>query len=86
METSNEAAVRMAGRLLRRLAPAPSLWRPKPVDLSVLQQPLAAINVGLESFTESVEAQGAAGMQVDWRPPAGGNERLMAILQRMKAS
>jgi FdrA protein len=23
-------------------------------------------------------------IQVDWRPPAGGNEKLMAILERMK--
>jgi FdrA protein len=50
----------------------------------VLHQPLAAINVGLESFTESLMAQDAAVIQVDWRPPAGGNERLMAILERMR--
>jgi FdrA protein len=85
VETSNHAAVRTAGRLLRNLAPAPSLWHPKPVDLSMLQQPLAAINVGLESFTESLKQQGAAVIQVDWQPPAGGDERLMAILQRMRA-
>jgi hypothetical protein len=29
-------------------------------------------------------AQGAAAIQVDWRPPAGGNEKLMAILERMR--
>jgi hypothetical protein len=23
-------------------------------------------------------------IQVDWRPPAGGNEKLMAILERMR--
>jgi FdrA protein len=45
---------------------------------------LTAINVGLESFTESLMAQDAAVIQVDWRPPAGGNEKLMAILERMK--
>jgi len=56
----------------------------QPVDLAVLHQPLAAINVGLESFTESLIAQDAPVVQVDWRPPAGGNERLMAILERMK--
>jgi FdrA protein len=50
----------------------------------VLHQPLAAINVGLESFTESLMAQDAPVIQVDWQPPAGGNERLMAILERMK--
>jgi FdrA protein len=56
----------------------------QPVDLAVLHQPLAAINVGLESFTESLIAQDAPVVQVDWRPPAGGDERLMAILERMK--
>jgi FdrA protein len=52
----------------------------------MLHQPLAAINVGLESFTESLIAQDAPVVQVDWRPPAGGDERLMAILERMKKS
>jgi FdrA protein len=86
VETSNQTAVRAAGRLLRRLAPAPSRPHLNPVDLALLQQPLAAINIGLESFTESLQEQGAAVIQVDWRPPAGGNERLMDILQRMRAS
>ncbi|MGA9350956.1 MAG: acyl-CoA synthetase FdrA [Anaerolineae bacterium] len=84
VETSNEAAVRYVGRLLRSLYPKPETKNPKPVDLAVLHQPLAAINVGLESFTESLMAQGAPVIQVDWQPPAGGNERLMAILERMK--
>jgi FdrA protein len=90
VETSNEAAVRYVGRLVQaldqpvgatHLASASQL---KSVDLAVLHQPLAAINVGLESFAESLMAQGAPVIQVDWRPPAGGNERLMAILERMR--
>lgn len=101
VETSNEAAIRHAGRLLQALNPqSPISNTPSPtsalepathnlqptsrVDLSVLHQPLAAINVGLESFTESLMAQGAPVIQVDWRPPAGGNQRLMAILERMR--
>jgi FdrA protein len=83
VEFNNEAAVRRAGELVRALAPASG---GKPVDLSVLQQPLAAINVGLESFTASLTAQGASVIQVDWRPPAGGNERLAGILARMKST
>jgi len=82
VETSNEAAVHYVGRLLQ--SPISNLQYPTPVDLSVLHQPLAAINVGLESFTESLRAQGAPVIQVDWQPPAGGNERLMAILERMR--
>ena len=45
---------------------------------------LAAINVGLESFNDSIIAQGGTAVHVDWRPPAGGNEQLMAILEKMK--
>jgi FdrA protein len=84
VETSNDLAVRRVGRLLRRLNPSPRLQQSAPVDLAALQQPLAAINAGLESFAESVVAQSAEAIQVDWRPPAAGNERLMAILERMK--
>ncbi|VAW31679.1 Uncharacterized protein YahF, possible CoA ligase [hydrothermal vent metagenome] len=45
---------------------------------------MAVINVGLESFYESVKGQGGTAVQVEWRPPAGGNEKLMAILAKMK--
>jgi FdrA protein len=86
VDTSNEASARYVGRLLRALQAGDSTdaARANPVPLAVLQQPLAAINAGLASFTESLKAQGAQVIQVDWRPPAGGNERLMAILERMK--
>ena len=56
----------------------------KAVPLEAVQGPLAAINIGLESFHASLLAQGAASVQVDWRPPAGGDERLAGILARMK--
>lgn len=85
VETSNEAAAHYVGGLLSMIAQdnaSPS--EHKAVDLSILHNPLAAINVGLESFTESLTAQGASVLQVKWKPPAGGNERLMAILARMK--
>ncbi|MBA4379923.1 MAG: fdrA domain protein, partial [Anaerolinea sp.] len=29
--------------------------------------------------------QGAEVIQVDWQPAAGGNEKLMAILERMRS-
>jgi FdrA protein len=88
VETSNDAAVRYVGQLAQALGQPSeqSLVEPdKSVELATLQQPLAGINVGLESFAESLVAQDAAAVQVDWRPPAGGNEKLMAILERMKS-
>jgi FdrA protein len=67
----------------QRLAQAPDPIG-MPVALDSLTKPFAAINVGLESFYASLVGQGASAVQVDWRPPAGGNDRLMAILAKMK--
>jgi FdrA protein len=55
-----------------------------PVSLDRLTRPLGAINIGLESFYESLISQGAQAVHVDWRPPAGGNERLASLLAKMK--
>ncbi len=86
VETSNDVATRYVGKLIRALNPTPESTAEKlpPVDGAFLSQPVAAINAGLQSFTDSVAAQGAEVLQVDWRPPAGGNEMLMAILMKMK--
>lgn len=81
VELSTEAAIRWVGPYLQVLN------RPNdfvPVPLSVLHAPVSAINVGLESFSQSLAAQGVTVAQVEWRPPAGGNERLASILARMK--
>ncbi len=55
-----------------------------PINLDQLKQPLAAINVGLESFYDSLISQGAQAVHVEWKPPAGGNDKMAALLARMK--
>ena len=57
-----------------------------PVNLEQFTQPLAAINAGLETFYDSLLAQGASAVQLDWRPPAGGDEKLGSLLARMKGA
>lgn len=84
VETSNELAVRYAGRIIQAINPSPAIDTPNQVDPAVLNQPLVAINIGLESFNESLMAQDASVIHVDWRPPANGNEKLMAILEKMR--
>ncbi len=81
--TSNQEAVTYAGQRVQALTP---LFSGQPVALESLTSPLAAINVGLEIFAESLKTQDADVVWVDWRPPAGGNERLAAILARMRGS
>jgi FdrA protein len=74
-------AVEFAGRRL-----APTISDPGiPVDKAVFQGSLAAINVGLETFYDSIIGQGASAVHVEWRPPAGGNEKLLALLERMRS-
>ena len=47
---------------------------------SVLPDSLQVVNIGLESFAKDLRAQGVAVVDLDWRPPAGGNARLAALL------
>lgn len=41
----------------------------------------SVINIGLKSFTQALEEQGAEYVQFNWRPIAGGDEKLMKVLQ-----
>jgi FdrA protein len=82
VETSNEAAVQRAGALVRAINPAGGR---QPADSEALHAPFYAINAGLETFAQSLSNQGAGVVHVDWRPPAGGNEKLMGILARLKS-
>lgn len=87
VDTSNDLVVRRVGRIMRALGErgaSATATQGKPVDLANLKKPMAAINVGLESFAANLKAQEAPYVHVDWKPPAGGNEKLMGILERMK--
>lgn len=44
---------------------------------------LSIVNIGLEGFHDSVEEQGIESTQLDWRPPAGGNTKLIEILEKL---
>lgn len=87
VETSNDAAARYVGRLLQAIERAIEPTKAEvmtQVDLESLKKPLAGINVGLDSFTEALIDQESQAVHMDWRPVAGGNEKLMGILERMK--
>ena len=84
---SSDDAVRFAGILLRNLEKKSDPIDETPfqeVDLESLSGDFAAINLGLESFAESLKDQDARVIQVDWKPAAGGNPDLMALLEKMK--
>jgi Protein of unknown function (DUF1116) len=51
-----------------------------------LPERVAAVNVGLEAFAAALRAQGAEVVDVDWRPPAGGDPETVALLSRLWSS
>ncbi len=51
---------------------------------ALLAQPLRVINLGLEVFALELAAAGVPVVHVDWRPPAGGDPDLAALLARLE--
>lgn len=41
----------------------------------LFKQDLSAVNLGLESFAENLRNEGVKAVQVQWKPPAGGNKK-----------
>ena len=53
---------------------------------SLFSTPLAVTNVGVENFHQTLVQQQIQTIQVDWRPPAGGDIQLLAKLQGLDMS
>ena len=51
--------------------------------LDLFSGDLKVLNLGLESFAENLRAQGVETLQVDWKPPAGGDEKTVALLDSL---
>jgi len=99
VQTSNAQAVRLAGLIAEAAGskgsprppveiPAPSQPQPLPDVSHILQLlsgPPRVVNVGLELFAESLTAQGAETVTVDWQPPAGGKQKLIDLLDKLNA-
>jgi FdrA protein len=98
VEDSNARAARLAGLIAEArgsrgvggaapvLSPADAapVWPDVDPVATLLRRPPAIINVGLELFAESLQAQGVPVVSVDWRPPAGGKTHLMDLLDKLE--
>jgi FdrA protein len=99
VEDSNARAVRLAGLIAEAhgsrgsppppktvaAAAAPPAW-PEVAPISeILRRPPVVVNVGLELFAESLQAQQVPVVAVDWQPPAGGKQHLLDLLDKLEA-
>jgi len=99
VEKSNARAVRLAGLIMEargsrgaaeeatviEAASHAPTWPDVDPILAMLRRPPAVINIGLELFNESLAAQGVPVVSVDWRPPAGGKQHLLDLLDKLEA-
>ncbi|KXS45280.1 MULTISPECIES: fdrA domain protein [unclassified Candidatus Frackibacter] len=51
--------------------------------LELFGKKLKVINIGLESFAESLKEEGVDVIQMDWEPPAGGDAELASLLDSL---
>ena len=49
----------------------------------LLNNQLIVINIGLRTFAESLEKQAVDFVQVDWTPPADGDQEMIDLLSEL---
>ncbi|GAU77094.1 hypothetical protein [Fusibacter sp. 3D3] len=52
----------------------------------LFQKDLKVINMGLESFYKDLKEQDVAVIHMNWRPRAGGNPKMIDLLNRLKSN
>jgi len=50
---------------------------------NILRQKLRVVNVGVEIFADDLASQHVEVVRVDWQPPAGGDEELLKLLDKL---
>jgi len=93
LRDSNNQAVRTALAMLgidlkesdKEMRPASKVYEKQDLTVSpaiekLLNEKPSVINVGLKKFTNAITENGGTVVQFDWRPVAGGNERMRKIL------
>jgi hypothetical protein len=50
---------------------------------TVLGREIRVINIGIERFSEDLKEANVPVIQMDWRPPAGGDRKLIELLDSL---
>jgi hypothetical protein len=49
----------------------------------LFKKDLVVINMGLGLFAENLRREKVRVLQMDWKPPAGGNKKLVSLLAKL---
>ncbi len=50
---------------------------------NLIGSPVKVVNVGLDMFASDLKRQSIDVIQVDWKPPAGGDPKLAKLLSKL---
>lgn len=96
VESSNAKAVRLALKLKgidyqeadKEIVKCPykkqTLPEPSEAVMNLLNTKPRVINIGVQSFNESIVKYGGKSIQYTWKPKAGGNKKLIRILDQLE--
>ena len=52
---------------------------------TLLSHDLKVVNIGISTFADDLRSQGVKVVRVEWRPPAGGDEEMLNLLERLRS-
>jgi FdrA protein len=50
---------------------------------TLFNEELVVINMGLDAFGDNLKKEQVKVLSMNWRPPAGGNKKLMSLLEKL---
>jgi hypothetical protein len=50
----------------------------------LFRKELVVISMGLDAFADNLRKEGVKVLPMDWKPPAGGNKRLISLLEKLE--
>lgn len=53
-------------------------------EKNIFNKELKVINIGVDIFSEALKAQDVEVVNIDWRPPAGGDLEVLKLLERLE--
>jgi len=50
---------------------------------NILSENLKVINIGISTFADDLRSQNVEVINVDWKPPAGGEPEMLKLLEKL---
>jgi FdrA protein len=50
---------------------------------TILTAALKVVNIGISTFADDLRSQAVEVVEVDWKPPAGGDAEMLRLLERL---